>query len=611
MARKSSKSNSKSPQQRASRPKPKLRRSSIWVNFLNILIWCSFLGGVLLVWFAYDLPSVDRLLGETRRPNVIFLARDGQRLGALGDFYGAPILNLKSLPAYVPQAVVAIEDRRFFDHRGIDVIGIARALYRNLTAKGVVQGGSTITQQLAKNFLLSEGLYTYVDRSLRRKVQEVLLAFWLETHFSKEQILTLYLNRAYFGGGAYGLSGAAQRYFNKPPTQLTLYESALLAGLLKAPTKLSPAARPERAHERAQTVLRAMQAENLITEAQMNKALREGDRLHTIQEKDLVGRYFIDMVMEELPFLVGAVETDLIVETTLDFELQQAIEAQAAQLMATEAKQVNCNQVSVMSVGRSGAIRALVGGKSYLESQFNRATQAERQTGSAFKLLVYLCALEAGFKPDDRIQDTPIRFGTWQPKNYGWQSQGEITLEQAFAHSVNTVSVRLAAQVGVGAIHKMAERLGITAPLPKDLTIALGTASVRLSEMMGAFGAVFTGGYKLEPFAIVRVRDRQGKLLYTHPGESFEKILSDEVVADMRRLLAAVVLEGTGHRALLDRPSWGKSGTTQHHRDAWFIGFTDDLLTGVWVGNDQNEAMNRVTGGKLPAKLWQAIMRRL
>jgi penicillin-binding protein 1A len=571
------------------------------------LMWGLLSVFIISIWLGYDLPDVKRLEAATRRPSITLLARDGTRFATLGDYYSHPI-HAQKLSKHITQAFLAIEDRRFYSHWGVDVWGIMRAVARNVMAKGVVQGGSTITQQLAKNFLLSEGLFSYQDRSLRRKLQEVLLAVWLEAKFSKDQILTLYLNRAYFGGGAFGLEAASQRYFGKTAKSLTLYEAAVLAGLLKAPTKLAPTSNPEKTHERAAQVLVSMKEAGFITEAQYKGAQKTDKALQQVKQGSMLGRYYCDWILEQIPGLIGPIMDDLVVTTTLDVPLQHLAERETAKIMTTDAEKLHCSQVGLVAISTSGAVRALVGGKSYGESQFNRATQALRQTGSSFKFFIYLAAIESGLSPETQVVDTPLTIGHWSPKNYKYESRGQISLCEGFAYSVNVVSARIARHIGTGAIHKLVRRFGIKTPLPNDLTIALGSGDATLLEMTAAYGAIPNEGYEVEPFGIVEIKTRQGKILYQHPGRTYRQLIAPEHVDQMRQLMSAVMEYGTGKNAALYQACWGKSGTSQKHRDAWFIGFTSAIVTGVWMGNDDNQPMDQVTGAKLPGKLWKNFM---
>lgn len=576
---------------------------------LMLFVWGAFLGGLAVLWFGYDLPSANKLSDITRRPSVTFLARDGSRMVTVGDYYAKPV-DAKTLPKHVVQAFIATEDRRFFDHFGIDVFGIGRAFFRNLKAGRVVQGGSTITQQLAKNFLLTEGLYAYHDRSMRRKVQEVLLSLWLEQKFSKHQIMTIYLNRVYFGSGAFGLSAAAKHYFDKEPSQLTLYESALLAGLLKAPSKYSPLNNPHYAAKRTQQVLTAMLDAGYISDKERERLKASSIPPLAQQHGNLFARYFVDWILEAVPNMVGSILQDLVITTTLDVKLQKKAEKILHNMIQTEGMPLNATQGALISMTPSGSVRAMVGGCCYGKSQFNRAVQAQRQTGSAFKLFVYLAALEAGIMPQRRIVDKPVSIGNWKPKNYGWKSRGDVSMADGLAYSINVVSARLARFVGRGNVAEMASRLGISTPQPDDLTIALGSGEASLLEMTGAYACVAREGYPAKPFGIVEIRTKRGKVLYRPPAQSYERLLSEDISYQMHQMLQGVMNHGTGRKIKLEGGICaGKSGTSQNYKDAWFVGYNDQLVTGVWIGNDDNTPMKKVTGATLPGRIWYQFMK--
>lgn len=470
----------------------------------------------------------------------------------------------------------------------------------------MVQGGSTITQQLAKNFLQSQGLYGVNDRSLRRKVQEALLAVWLEYKFTKSQILTIYLNRVYLGSGTFGLSAAAQHYFGKKANDLSLYEAAVIAGLLKAPSKYSPSNNPHLADQRAAQVLENMAKEGFIShdlkEASLALASSTTDNF-----RGSAIRYFTDWIVDILPQYADTTDKDLIITTTLDANLQSLAETQLQEVLAEKGEAAKASQMSLISMTREGAIRALVGGANYKKSQFNRVTQALRQPGSAFKLIVYLVALEAGMTPMDLVSDARIRIGSWSPKNYKYTPRGQITLQEAMAYSVNSVSALLAQRYGLTRLTQAARRLGMNSSLPKDLTIALGTGETTALELTSMYAVIARGGLSVTPYAILKVTDLEGHILYTHQPPIPQRLVSASVAHSLTQMMQAVVNYGTGKKAALDRPAAGKTGTTQLDRDAWFIGFTSELITGVWSGNDDNTSMNPAAGSP-SVKLWQLFM---
>ncbi|OJX13008.1 MAG: hypothetical protein BGO77_00885 [Caedibacter sp. 37-49] len=590
--------------------KPKASRggkSKFVAWFFSLLIWGIVLGGFALVWFAYDLPDIKRLELTTREPSVTLLARDGTTIATYGDLYGA-FVHVKDLPAYVPQAILATEDRRFYEHFGVDVWGILRAAWTNFRAGSVVQGGSTITQQLAKNFLLSEKLYEPNDRSLRRKVQEVLLALWLETHLKKEQILSIYLNRVYLGAGVYGINAAAWRYFGESAKELSLYQAAVIAGLLKAPSRYSPISNPELAHSRAKVVLSAMVDAGYVNVQTVQKYQTLPEQLVKTKNEALVGRYFADWIFETLDEYIGKPSEDIVVKTTLDSRLQKLAEESVVNVLTTDGPKFDASQASLVSMTPDGGVRAMVGGVNYTQSQFNRATQAKRQTGSSFKFFVFMAALEHEYTPETMVSDVPMQIGKWKPKNYTWQSRGEVSLKDGFAYSVNAMPVRLAYRLGLPTVTKMARRLGLTSPMPKDLTIVLGSGEATLLELSAAYATIANHGFGVWPYGIIEVRNGQGELLYKRKSQGAGRILQPQTVKDGLKLMEAAFSYGTGKGANIGRPCAGKTGTSQKYRDAWAVGFTPDLVTGVWMGNDDNKSMKKVTGGRLPAKIWKQFM---
>jgi penicillin-binding protein 1A len=473
----------------------------------------------------------------------------------------------------------------------------------NVVTGHAVQGGSTLTQQLAKNLFLSP------DRTLERKVQEVLLALWLEHKYTKDQILTMYLNRVYFGSNAYGVEAASRRYFNKSAKDVNLGEAAMLAGLVKAPSRLSPARDPAAAEARAQLVLQAMHEQGLISESDIKTAMAQPP---TRSKSYWSGaeNYVADMVMDQLPKLIGGdVKEDLIVDTTLDMSLEEKAEKALSDVLEKEGKKLNASQASLVSVDATGAIRALVGGRDYAQSQFNRAVTAKRQPGSAFKPFVYTAALEMGLTPNSIRNDMPVKIGNWAPENYEQRYSGPVTLATAVAKSLNTVAAELVAEVGPDQVIKVARRLGIESDLQANASIALGTSEVSLLELTSAYATFMNGGFKVAPHVIAKVTTASGKVLYQANTDNPERVLNPDIVANMNAMMAGVIANGTGKAARI--PGWqaaGKSGTTQSFRDALFVGFTSHLTTGVWFGNDDGKSMRKVTGGGLPAKAWKEFM---
>ncbi len=563
-------------------------------------IWSGVGLAALLVWYGYDLPDIDDALTTDRRPTITLAAADGTVVATRGDRFAGAV-RVEDLPPHLPRAILATEDRRFYDHFGVDPVGLARAVVANVSAGRVVQGGSTLTQQVAKNLFLSP------ERSLRRKVQELLLALWLERRFTKDQIFTIYLNRVYLGAGTYGVEAAARTYFDKPAARLGLAESAMVAGLLKAPSRYNPRANRKLAIARATQVLANMVDARMLTPEAAARA--EADLPRVVRRRGPGNRagHFGDWVMTRLAGYSGAETGDRTVITTLDRDLQAAAEAAVARRMA-EGRKRGAGQAAVVVMDGDGAVRALVGGVDYRDSQFNRATGARRQPGSAFKPFVYLAALEAGMTPDTVIEDAPISVDGWSPANWDGRYRGPIPLTEALARSVNTVAVRVARRVGPGRVAATAERLGITGDLPRDLSLALGSAEVTLIDLVTAYVPIANGGYGVFPHAILEVRDRDGRTVYRRRGGGPGRVAEAAHVVALRGMLAEVIRSGTGRAADIGRPAGGKTGTSQDHRDAWFVGYAGNLVAGVWVGNDDGRPMKRVGGGGLPARIWRDIL---
>ena len=570
-------------------------------------IWLTAAGILVLAWFAYDLPDVEDATRLPRKPSLTLEASDGSFLTAIGDLYGEPV-RLADLPDHLPAAITAIEDRKFWDHWGVDIFGIARALMVNIIEGEVRQGGSTITQQVAKNLFLSH------ERSYRRKIQETLLAFWLEYRFSKAEILETYLNRVYFGAGAYGIDAASRRYFGKPVTQVTLWESALLAGLLKSPSTLAPTNGPEKAAKRALLVLGAMVETGTIDNGQAQRAMIEAVPEPPARSGHAIGgRYFADWVVDQAQTYLNTIDRDLLIRTTLDRELQDYADGliKAQLLLRPSNAEGWPSQAALVAMAPDGAVRAMVGGRDYGQSQFNRVTQARRQPGSIFKLFTFLAALEAGFREDTRMTDAPIREGGYRPGNYQHRYYGDVTVTKALAKSLNSVTVRLAERVGYDKTREMAARLGIGSKLTEHPSVVLGTSEVRLLELTGAYAALANKGCVARPRGIVEIRDRQGNVLYPLAPDSdaqCQRVIAAGHVEAANRMLAATIADGTGKRAAIGDQAAGKTGTTQQYRDAWFVGYTSALVTGIWTGHDNNKPVPEMTGGKLPAQLWAAFM---
>ena len=568
---------------------------------LTAALWMIVLGGGALAWLAWDLPSLDSALSATRKPTVTVVDRNGRQIARFGERRGEP-LTVAEMPPYLVQAVIATEDRRFYDHFGVDLYGIARAAVANLRAGRIVQGGSTITQQAAKNLFLSS------ERSFKRKIQEVLLALSLEKRFTKDQILALYLNRVYFGSGTYGIDAAAQAYFGVPATDLSLRQATVIAGLLKAPSKLSPLANPKGASERANDVL-----DNMVEAGFLSAADREAERnqpwgYRAPTDERRIARYFLDWIMDQVEGFVGPEPGDIVIKTTLDADIQISAETELANMIAQSGAASHVEQGAVVVMTPDGAVRAMVGGKSYGESQFNRAVQALRQPGSSFKPIIYQAGIEAGVGPEQIFIDQPINIGGWQPANFDEKFRGRMPVREALAQSINTVAVQIAEKAGIQRIISVARRLGLTTALPPNLSLALGTGEVTLIELTAAYATFANGGTGVWSHGIDEIDDAQGKVLYKRAGDGPGRVLEPTDVAMMNTMMAGVIDHGTGTAANIGRPAAGKTGTSSDFRDAWFMGFTNELVGGVWMGNDDGHLTKRVTGGGLPARVWQKIM---
>jgi penicillin-binding protein 1A len=571
-----------------------------WAAFT--FVWAVVIFAAVLAYFWMTLPPIDDLTATTRRPSVTLLGDDGKLIATFGDLFGQPV-KLKDLPRYLPEAVMATEDHRFYHHFGVDLIGLLRAAVVNLRAGHVLQGGSTLTQQLAKNLFLSP------DRTMTRKIQEALLAVWLERRFTKNEILEIYLNRVYFGAGAYGVDAAAHRYFDKSARQVTLYEAATIAGLLKAPTRYSPARDSALAAERARHVLDAMRDEGYINAAQEQAAFNQQQQQTAVATRARPSnRYFADWIYEQIPEYAGLGNRDLVITTTLDARMQQEAEAAIEKTLDQDGAKANVGQGALVAMTPDGAIRAMVGGRSYNGSQFNRATQALRQPGSAFKAIVYAAALEHGLSPYQHFDDHRIRIGKWEPRNFENEYRGDVSVADAVAFSINTVAAQVIERTGVNAVIAMARRLGITTDLQRDASLALGTNEVTLIELTSAYAAFAGGGMGAWPYGILEIKDRDGNVVYRRGGSGPGRVVPAGIAGTMNQLLAGVIERGTGHAARLDRPAAGKTGTTQDFRDALFVGYTAQLVAGVWFGNDDNTPMKHITGGTLPARTWHNFM---
>ena len=585
---------------------PKRRRTGFGL-FGGAVYWGLVLclwGGIatvgLMAYYAARMPSATTWEIPDRPPNVKIVAVDGMLIANRGAT-GGEAVALKDMSPFIPQAVVAIEDRRFYGHFGVDPIGLARAFVQNIVQGRVTQGGSTLTQQLAKNLFLKP------ERTLERKVQEVMLALWLESQHSKDEILAMYLNRVYFGSGSYGVEAASRRYFGVSARDVSLSQAALLAGLLKAPSRLSPARDPKAAEDRAQVVLAAMHDQGVIADKQLATAISapsaQAASYWTGSEN-----YVADRVMDELPNLIGDVASDVVVETTIDQTLQHFAELSIRTLIDENGAKNRVSQGALVSIDNSGAIRAVVGGHDYAKSQFDRASEARRQPGSAFKPFVYQAALEAGLRPDTIRNDAPVAIGKWKPENYEGKYYGRVTLTDALAKSMNSVAAQLARDVGVNKVIEVAHRMGIQSKLDRNASIALGTSDVTPLELTAAYVPYANGGFKADLHFISRITTTAGEVLYAFRATDTPRVVRADIVGMMNSMMSRTIETGTGKRAAFNWPAAGKTGTTQNARDAWFVGYTANLTTGVWFGNDNGAPMKNATGGSLATLAWHDFM---
>ena len=599
-SRKKSEKESKSPRRPSGGGRSWIGRLFYWAVVVGL--WGFIAVCFLFVYHASKLPPIDQLSVPKRPPNIAILAADGSLLANRGET-GGRTMTLPELPAYLPKAFVAIEDHRFYDHFGIDPLGIARAIVRNiLRSGGPMQGGSTLTQQLAKNLFLTQ------ERTASRKIQEAILALWLEHKYTKNQILELYLNRVYFGAGAYGVEAAAQRYFGKSARQVTLSEAAILGGLVQSPSRLAPNRNPAGAQARSELVLAAMQREGFVSDEMVKIALANPAR--AIRPVGAGSQnYAADYVMDVLDDFIGRIENDVMVTTTLDPFLQAQGEKALVEELQARGEKFGVSQGAFVAMRPDGAIKAMIGGRSYAESQFNRVIAAKRQPGSSFKAFVFLSAIERGLTPDTVRDDAPITVRGWTPENYSRKYQGPVTLKNALAQSLNTVSVRLCLEVGPKTVANTAARLGIRSKLEANASIALGTSEVSPLEMVGAYATFANGGLGVMPYVITEVRTREGELIYSRSGGGLGQVVTPQAVGMMNVMLHETMLTGTARKG--DIAGWelaGKTGTSQDFRDAWFVGYSSTLVAGVWLGNDDGSATKHVSGATMPVDIWHKFM---
>ena len=600
LKKKKSRKASIAPIDKAKAPRTGLAR--LIYGFFVVVVWGTILLVPLTIYYAYDLPDISNIEKANAKTTIMVMDRNGDAIATYGDVYGE-WLEFEEIPPEQIEALIATEDRRFFNHFGIDIRGLARATVNNITAGRLVEGGSTISQQLAKNLYLSS------SRTLKRKIQELLLSFWLEMKLDKQEIITIYLNRAYFGAGAYGIDAASRTIFGHGARNLTLTESAMLSGMLKGPALYSPLRDVERAYARTSIVLDNMATVGFIDQKTADAAKKRSVNINGASTGGNV-RYFTDWIVEQVPDLIGTVNEPIIIHTTLLPQMQQ-MAANAVRQTLNRQERLEETQAALVSLDLDGAVRALIGGKNYGESQFNRAVQAERQPGSAFKLFVYLAALEAGYGPDTIMRDSPIILNGWSPKNYGGNNVGDVSLNTAFSKSINTVAVKLSERVNRSNVINMSERLGITSPMTTEPSLALGTSEVNLLELTAAYAVVARGGIETKPYGIVEIENSSGQILFRHMPGPEVRILDENVSFTMQSMLENVVENGTARAAIMDFPVAGKTGTTQNYKDALFVGYGRDMINGVWVGKDDSTAMDGVTGGGTPANIWKNFMYRV
>ncbi len=575
------------------KPRPSWRvRLFVWFLDLVLLVAVGIATYVLVIYL--QMPSLDAILHETRPAAIIFLDKNGNEIRSSNRIMGTPV-SVDTLPPHVWQAIIAIEDKRFFEHGPIDIRGISRAVVSNVVRGRLASGGSTITQQTAKNIFLSR------DKKISRKVQELILSYWLENRFNKNQVLDLYMNRVSLVGGMRGIDAAARMMFQTSANKMSLAQSAQIAAMLKAPTTYSPLRNPEKNIARARIILQEMVRQGYISINQARIAASELAPATPAPDTNIY-RYWTDFVMDELQSRIGNFASDMYVHTTLDMKLQEHV-------AATLPDHVGAYQGAVVSLSRDGAITSMVGGADYQTSQFNRALAA-RQPGSTFKPVVYLVALEGGMTPDMMVNDSPFSIGDYTPQNYNARYYGDITLATAFAKSVNSVPLKLTEFYGIDAVLDMAGRLGVGTQLRREYSTVLGASEMNLLDLTTIYAVIWNNGASVRPYSITRITDPNGKVLYERNPSDPIQILTPQTVSYMAELLSDVVAPGgTGHRAAAPNVLGGKTGTSNNNRDAWFVGATDDMVIGVWVGNDDFTPMSsKITGGTIPAEIFHDIV---
>ena len=577
-----------------------IRKKILYYLFV-LCIWGAIAFSILTLYLALTLPNIEHITNSTRSPSITILDRNGRKITSINDMYGDTV-NVETLPKHIWQAVIATEDKRFFSHFGVDIWGLFRAIYRNFRANRTAQGGSTITQQLAKNVFLSR------ERSIKRKLQEVMITLWLEHKFTKTQILSLYLNRVSLVGGKFGISIAAETIFGKPIGDINIAESAILAGMLRSPSRLNPAKNPDEAIARMHTVLDLMHDQKYITDIEYAEAMKYQYNPHDTNFTQM--RYFIDYTMDNFNSIIGNINTDIIIHTTLDTKLQKTTENIAKTYLESDGDKYNFSQMAILILNTRGEILGMLGGADYGQSQFNRVHQMKRQPGSIFKPFVYLAALENGMHATDMFDDKLTAIADWMPRNHDNRYIGPVNMATALEKSLNTVPVQIAKRIGLKSIIATAQKLGLVDKLSNDYSIILGTSETTLMDLTSAYATFANSGRGVIPHAITKITTGNGTTIYERNGSGVGTLVSPNIADEMNQMLRNVILGGTGVNANISGELlYGKTGTSQNNRDAWFIGYTPKYITGIWIGNDDNSAMSDASyGGTIPAKIFKTIM---
>lgn len=566
--------------------------------FCVAMVWLVIILSIFVAYCAYDLPKIE-LDTNNKNTTIILLDEDGVEFDRINKSKST-FAKFEDIPKHLIDAVISTEDRRFYRHNGLDILGVFRAFFENVKAGRVVQGGSTITQQLAKITFLNN------ERTIKRKIRELILSFYLERKFSKQQILELYLNKIYLGSGNYGVHDASKDYFNKNISNIQIYQSAILAGIIKAPSKYNPKSDLKLAQNQGKLVLSLMLNNEKIEQFQLDEAVDELENYYPASNTKSNIKYFSDYVIKSLSDYVDDYQGYLKVKTTLNRDLQSKAENILTQTLNKHGKAKNISQGAIVVMSKYGEILALVGGKSYQHSQYNRALYSKRQSGSAFKIFVYLAALQAGYTMEDLVVDEPIDVNGWQPENFNKKHKGIVSFKNSFAYSINSIAVKIAHEIGIKTITKLANKMGVTSLINRDLTSALGSSEISLLELTTAYAHIANEGRSVWHHVIKKINNSQ-KTLYSRDIAKLPKILDDSTLYQMQEMLRSVVDYGTGKKAKSYRFTVGKTGTSQNFRDALFVGYNTEFIAGIWLGNDDNSPMKSVTGGSLPALMFKKL----